>query len=958
MSDDRLGAPYGSLLDRSHPLAFTFEGQRYAGFEGDTIASALAAGGRSTLSRSFKYHRPRGILGMAGHDVNSFVQVGDEPNVRGDTHRLSDGLVISGQNYSGSLDRDRYAALGLFGRFLPVGFYYKTFFRPNWSYYEPSVRKMAGLGRLNPSARHGAFDKAYDFCDVAVIGAGPAGLAAAAEAARAGAETLLIDEWPALGGSLLYDPIAVDPAESGALRMRLLDEVNAAGVRIMTETAVSGLFEQGWIAALRGNRLYKIRARHVVLATGQFDQPAIFRNNDLPGIMFASAAQRLMALYAVKPGKRAVVLTANEMGYGAALDLRQAGVEIAAVVDLRASANAPLAAAARMRGLRVVANSMVVEAHGGRRVEAVTVADFTDRRPGAKRERIDCDLVVTSTGVMPAINLGAHLGAALGYDPDMAMHRLVKTPLDISICGSANCIFAHEAVLADGRRAGAVAAAAALGRPAPEIAPVEDRTARHVTHPWPIAEHRDGKDFVDFDEDLQVKDIRNSIRDGYDDIQLLKRYSTVGMGSSQGRHSNVNAIRIAADETGRAPDAIGTPTFRPPLVPEKFGHMAGRAFEQVRLTAMHHRHVELGATMMVAGLWYRPAYYGARESIADEMLAVREGVGIIDVSTLGGLDIRGPDAAKFVDRMYTWAYASQPVGRARYALMCDQAGVVIDDGVACRFHQNHFYLTATTGAVDQVYRQMIWWNAQWRLDVDIAAVTAAYAGVNVAGPRSRDVLATLETDIDLSAAAFPYMNVRSGQLAGIPVRILRVGFVGELGFEIHAPSEMGEALWDRLIEAGKPFGMRPFGVEAQRVLRLEKGHIIVGQDTDGLTHPGECGMEWALSKKKPFYIGKRSIDLQMAKGVQRQLVGFTLVEPDAPCPKECHLVIDGDRITGRVTSAVHSPSLGKVVGLAYVPPGTSELGSRFAIRIEGGRMIEAEVVAIPFYDPKNARQEM
>lgn len=954
---DRLPLPSGLLLDRSRPLSFTFEGQRYAGFEGDTIASALAAGGRSTLSRSFKYHRPRGILGMAGHDVNSFVQVGDEPNVRGDRHRVTDGLVVSGQNYSGSLDSDRYAALGMFDRFLPVGFYYKSFFRPNWSYFEPSVRKMAGLGRLNPKAGHGAFDKAYDFCDVAVIGGGPAGLAAAAEAARAGAETLLIDEWPALGGSLLYDRIAVDREEAGALRTRLVEDVNAAAARIMTETAVSGLFEQGWIAALRGNRLYKIRAKHVVLATGQFDQPAIFRNNDLPGIMFSSAAQRLMALYAVKPGNRAVVLTANEMGYGAALDLHEAGIEIAAIIDLRASANAPLAASARMRGLRVVANSMIVEAHGGR-VEAITIADFADRRPGAKREKIACDLVVMSTGVMPATNLGAHLGAALSYDPQVAMHRLLRTPADISICGSANCVFAPRAVLADGARAGAAAATAALGRPRREGAPTEDRTAREITHPWPIAEHKDGKDFVDFDEDLQVKDIRRSIRDGYDDIQLLKRYSTVGMGSSQGRHSNVNAIRIAADETGRPPDAIGTPTFRPPLVPEKFGHMAGRAFEQVRLTAMHHRHVELGATMMVAGLWYRPAYYGARENIADEVLAVREGVGIIDVSTLGGLDIRGPDAAEFVDRMYTWAYANQPVGRARYALMCDQTGVVIDDGVACRFHQNHFYLTATTGAVDQVYRQMTWWNAQWRLDVDIAAVTAAYAGVNVAGPKSRDVLTTLDTDIDLTAAAFPYMNVRTGKLAGIPVRILRVGFVGELGFEIHAPSPMGEALWDRLMEAGKPFGMRPFGVEAQRVMRLEKGHIIVGQDTDGLTHPGECGMEWALAKKKPFYIGKRSVDLQMAKGVQRRLVGFTLVEPDAPCPKECHLVINGDRITGRVTSAVYSPSLGKVVGLAYVPPAKAEPGSRFAIRIEAGRMIEAEVVPIPFYDPKNARQEM
>ena len=365
---------------------------------------------------------------------------------------------------------------------------------------------------------------------------------------------------------------------------------------------------------------------------------------------------------------------------------------------------------------------------------------------------------------------------------------------------------------------------------------------------------------------------------------------------------------------------------------------------------------------MTAGLWMRPAYYGpkgdAGRAIEREVRAVRQGVGMIDVSTLGGLDVRGPDAAAFIERMYTWAYEKQQVGRARYALMTDQTGVVIDDGVAARLHERHYYVTATTGAVDQVYRQMTWFNAQWKMDVDVANVTAAYAGINLAGPHARTVIETLASDIDFSAAAFPYMAARVGTLAGIPVRILRVGFVGELGYEIHVPSGLGEALWDRLMEAGKPFGLVPFGVEAQRILRLEKGHIIVGQDTDGLTHPAEANMEWALGKKKPFYVGKRAVDMQMAKGTKRKLAGFALVDAGAPMPKECHLIIrDGD-IAGRITSITRSPTLNKVVGLAYLPIDLTEPGKRVDIRVDGGVMVPAETVATPFYDPENKRQEM
>ena len=488
-----------------------------------------------------------------------------------------------------------------------------------------------------------------------------------------------------------------------------------------------------------------------------------------------------------------------------------------------------------------------------------------------------------------------------------------------------------------------------------------DPDATGITHPYPIFPEKGGKNFIDFDEDIQTKDIINTVKDGYDDIQLVKRYSTAGLGASQGRHTNLNMIRVVAKQTGKTLGQVGTTTYRPPLVPEKFAHMAGRAFEPVRLTAMHKRHQELGAQFMTAGLWMRPAYYGAKDdaagAIKSEVIAVRTHAGIIDVSTLGGLEIRGPDAAAFIDRMYTWAYEKQPVGRARYTVMTDISGVIIDDGVACRLHERHYYVTATTSAVDQVYRTMTWFNSQWKMDVDVANVTAAYAGVNLAGPEARKIIKKLDSDIDFSAEAFPYMAVRTGQLAGIPVRVLRVGFVGEQGYEIHCPSAFGEELWDKIMSADPSSPPKPFGVEAQRVMRLEKGHIIVGQDTDGLTNPVEANMDWVLAKKKPFYVGKRSIDMQIAKGVTRKLVGFEVTDENAPVPKECHLIIRNGDIAGRITSVVKSPSVLKTIGLAYVPLDLASNGSTFQIRADGGVMVDAKVVPTPFYDPDNKRQE-
>ena len=955
---------WGLLLDRTQALSFTFDGETYQGFDGDVIASALMASNRHVLSRSFKYHRPRGVLTMAGQDSNAMMQVGSEPNVRGDRHKIAQGMAAASINRVGRLDRDLLAVLGFFSRFLPVGFYYKTFFRPHgaWKFFEKPIRALAGLGTLHPKALHGYYDKQYLFCDVMVVGGGPAGLNAAIAAAEAGAETLLIDEWPMPGGSLLHGRLNSSRSDAEIKRLNLLAHARRLPkLRIMTDTTVSGLFADNWASALKDNRLYKIRAKQTVLATGGYDQPMVFAGNDLPGVMFADAAQRLMRLYAVKPGSRAVIATANRFGYEAALDLIDAGIEVAAIIDLKEQSESIQATAVKAHGVRIISNATLVEAKGKHRVAAVAVGTILDEDRRGPPEWIDCDLVLMSAGYTPATNLACHTGAKVSYDSAIAMHRAAELPAGVRVTGSVAGIWSDTLIEGHALQTGRAAAQAALGKNIVAFTPSEDPEAKNITHPWPITSSERGKDFVDFDEDLKTRDIMDSVHDGYDDIQLVKRYSTAGFGPSQGRHANLNTIRLVARATGRSIEKVGITTFRPPLVPEKFGHLAGRGFEPTRLTAMHDRHLALGAQMMPAGLWLRPAYYGSKDKSEDavraEVRSVRENVGMIDVSTLGGLEVRGPDAAAFLDRMYTFNFLKQPVGRTRYALLTDESGVIIDDGVACRLHEQHFYVTATTGAVDQVYRLMGFWNQQWRLDVDIANVTAAYAGINIAGLLSRAVLVKLESDIDFSAEAFPYLGVRTGHLADVPVRVLRVGFVGELGFEIHCPSAHGGELWDKLFAAGKEFGITPFGVEAQRVLRLEKGHIIVGQDTDGLTHPAEAGMSWALSKSKPFYLGKRSVDMQIAKGVRRTLVGFT-ISGTSPCPKENHLVIENGDIIGRVTSVVLSPTLNKVIGLAYLPSARCAVGTRFQIRIDGGRMIEAEIAPTPFYDPENKRQEM
>jgi len=943
----RLPPQSGEWIDRGQPLSFRFEDRDCSGFAGDTVASALVASGASVLGRSFKYHRPRGVMSAANHDVNALLQWGGIPNVRADATPLVAGMDLKAVNTFGTLARDPGSVLGWFSRLLPVGFYYKAFHNKRlFPLWERMFRAMTGLGRVDFATPRLHTPKRYGFCDVLVIGGGTSGLSAALAAAEQGAQVALVDENARLGGSThgateLVEKVLIHPR-----------------IRVFADTYAAGYYADHWVPLVERGRITKMRARAVVVAAGAFEQPAVFRYNDLPGIMLASAAQRLIRRYAVRPAQRVVVLAANADAYRALEDFAAAGIAVTAVIDLRDKVPGEQYALVAAQGIPLYSGHCIVEAlpaADGTRVAGVRVAAQGEAETVAE---LACDGVFMSVGWAPAAALLYQAGTKMRYDD--GVHQFVpdKLPDGVFACGRVNGIHTLGSRLLDGERAGSAAAAhCGCGAAKLPSVPVE---AESPTHPWPIVPHPKGKNFIDFDEDLQLADLENAIQEGFDNIELMKRFSTVGMGPSQGKHSNMNALRVLARATGSTPGEVGTTTARPFFHPVPMSHLAGRGFTPERRTPMHHRHAAAGAVWMPAGAWQRPEYYAlAGQSraacIEAEALVVRNGVGLIDVGTLGKLEIRGPQAAEFLERVYISKYAGLKVGMTRYAVMCDESGVVIDDGVVARLADEHFYFTTTTSGAAAIYRELSRWNTLWKMDCGLVNLTGAMAAMNLAGPKARAVLAGL-TDVDLS---FPFLAVREGRVCGVPARLMRVGFVGEWGVEIHVPAEHGAAVWDALMEAGKAHGIRPFGVEAQRLLRLEKGHIIIGQDTDGLTTPGEAGLDWAVKMDKAFFVGQRSLMAIAGKPRRQQLIGFMLpADHQGDAPKECHLVIDQGEIAGRVTSVAWSPSLQRHIGLAYVRPGMEAVGSRFTIRLSDKSLVSAEVVKTPFYDAESLRQKV
>ncbi len=962
----RLPPRAGEWIDRAAPVEFEFESARFQGFAGDTVTSALVAAGEHVLGRSFKYHRPRGVLSMANHDANALLQDGARPNLRADVALLRAGMRLTAVNTFGGLKHDRARLLDRMSALLPVGFYYKAFHSPAalFPFWERMFRRLTGLGRLDFAAPRLRTPKRYDFCDVLVVGAGPAGLSAALACADAGARVCIVDENARLGGSLTYQRGGSDRALEvlNGLRERVERHAN---ISVRAGTLAAGYYADHWVPLVDAQRMTKMRARAVIVASGAFEQPAVFHNNDLPGAMLASAAQRLIYRYAVRPMRSAVVLTANDDGYAAALDLQANAVRVEAVVDLRITSdgNSPAAAKLAQTGTRVFTRHGIHELrNNGGKVGAAVVCPVlaSGELDVSRQQSIACDGVLMSVGYAPAAALLYQAGAKMRFDDAVQQFVPDTLPPGVFAAGRVNGVFALDDRLRDGARAGAQAARH-LGFDVPGIDAVA-RTEMSPNHAYPIFYHPLGKNFVDFDEDLQLKDFVNAAQEGFDNIELLKRYTTVGMGPSQGKHSNMNAIRILAKLLGKTPGEVGSTTARPFFHPVPMSHLAGRGFHPERRTPLHARHAAAGAVFMQAGVWLRPEYYAVkglakREAVREEASAVRSRVGLIDVGTLGKMEITGPDAAAFLERLYTGRFDTLKIGMTRYALMLDESGVIIDDGVVARLGAEQFYFTTTTTGSATVYREMTRLNLLWQMQVGIVNATGGYAAINLAGPRSREVLAKV-TKLDLSAAGFAYLAVREGDVAGSPARLMRVGFVGELGYEIHVPSDCAGLVWDALMRAGEDCGIRPFGVEAQRLLRLEKGHLIIGQDTDGLTTPVEAAMDWAVKMEKPYFIGQRSLRIIGRKSPKTRLIGFMLETDDEhAAPRECHLVIRDGQIAGRVTSIAFSPALERHVGLAFVAPDLAADGSRFFIRADAGRMVQARVVPTPFYDPAGARQK-
>jgi sarcosine oxidase subunit alpha len=886
------------------------------------------------FSRSLKYHRPRGVLTASFHDPGCMVQVGDEPNVRAAHRLVSGGMAVTSQNTWPSLRFDARAVNRFAGRFLTAGFYYKTFMRPRflWPAYESALRRFVNGGRVSPDTAPIHPAKRYAHPDVLVAGGGPAGMAAAVAAARAGASVLLVEEEHQLGGHLRWGT----GADLAALA-ELAGQVSAGpGIEVLTDAVVLGRYDGNWVAVLerRGmaggaeaERLIKARAKVLVVAPGLIERAYVFAGNDLPGVMLSTAVRRLINLYAVKPGERAVVLTANADGDAAVADLKRAGVEVARVEDARLGGD-------------------VIEACGRMGLRSVQVADGS---------WIDCDLLVTAVGWTAPTSLLNMSGDRPVYDPRAARFfpDTSRWPPDVLATGGIAGDGTLEELTGHATATGTEAArrAAAIGRarltassahpgsgpPSHENLPVLPVDA----HPELFIGRTNG--FVDFSEDVSAEDLRAAVAEGYDSVELAKRFTTTTMGPLQGKLEAVNAVAVVASATGSSIAETGTTTWRPPYAPVSLGALAGPSFEPVRYSPMQPWHEAHGAVPLVAGEWIRPDHYG---DPAAEVRNVRERVGIIDVTPIGKLDLRGPDVPRLLNLLYVNKWSKLAIGRVRYGVMCADDGVVLDDGVTGRLGENHYLMSTTSSGAATVWEWVENWlqteHPDW--DVHVTPMTTAYASVNVAGPQARRLIERVTEGVDLSNEAFPYMHVRTGRIAGVGGCVLwRIGFTGELSYELHVPAGYGLHVWETLLDRGADLGVAAFGVEAQRILRLEKGHLIVGQDTDGLTRGFSAGLDWAIMLDKDDFAGQPELAWQLAEGTGPRLVGLQPADGTV-VPEEASLIMADGHIAGRVTSSRMSPTLGRSVCLAQVEARLAVPGTQVTVRLPSGHLISARVM--------------
>ncbi len=955
----------GGLIDRSKTITFIFDGKSYQGFEGDTLASALLANGVRLFGRSFKYHRPRGLLSAGSDEPNAMVELREsnrkEPNTRITTIELYDGLVANSQNRWPSLNFDIMSFVGLFSNLLSAGFYYKTFMWPTWFWtnvYEKFIRKAAGLGSASQEADPDEYDHMNEHCDVLVVGAGPAGIMAARAAAATGARVVLCEEQNKLGGSLNWETYQVDGKAASEWAAEQADELaRLDNVHVLTRTTVFGYYDHNVMAALERvsdhikepksghvrQRLWHFYPQQVVLAAGAGERPQVFGNNDTPGVMLASAARTFANQFGVKVGRTALVATNNNDAYRTAIDLHTIGIKVAAVVDSRAHPDVPLAAELEKLAIKVYTGKAVGAARGGNQVKAALLVSTQGHTEDPIQ--IDCDIIASSGGWNPNVHLFSQSRGKTVYDAAIAAFVPGDSVAAERSVGAAKGTFELQTCLDEGLSAG-IDAAEKAGFSGGDAAKAtgEGDHAYAIEPQWinPTPYNKSYKQFVDQQNDVKASDVALAAQEGYDSVELLKRYTTQGMATDQGKTSNVNALALLACQRGDPIPTVGATTFRPPFVPVAMGALAGHAvgndFMPIRRTAIHDWNVKRGAVLIEAGLWMRARYFPTkpgdtlRDCYIREAEVTRKNVALVDVTSLGKIDIQGPDSAEFLNRLYINNWLKLPIGKARYGIMLREDGIVYDDGTTSRLGENHYFMTTTTANAGPVLAHMEYYlQAVWPdLDVVICSATEQWTGIAVAGPNSRKLLEKV-IDIDISNEAFPFMGVAECKMNTIPARLFRISFSGELAYELNVAADFGEQAWLELLEAGKELGVGIYGTEALGTMRIEKGHVA-GSELDGRTNADDLGLGGMANLNKHF-IGKQMWQRPVQKAEGRlQVVGLKSLEADRPLRIGAHLVNENQKLDsvsqsqGHVSATTHSPSLGENIALGLLMDGASRHG--------------------------------
>ncbi len=984
----------GGRIHRKCPLKFSFDGTSYTGVHGDSLASALLANGVHFIARSYKYHRPRGIMGSGEEEASALVGIdrGEgrfDTSIRATTQELFENLRAHSQHCWPWLRFDLGALSALGSPLMSTGFYYKTFMwpKPLWEkLYEPVLRKLAGLGRAPREPDPDDYAARYAHCDVLVIGAGPAGLAAALAASESGAKTMLVDSQNEIGGDLLSSPdIQID----GQSSWKWLAETEKAlrsrpNVSILGRTSAFGYYNQNFLALVQKlsdhlaspdpkkprELLWRVRAKRVVLATGAMERPLVFYGNDRPGIMLAGAAKTYLNRYGVKVGRKALIFTCHDSAYDAAFDLAKAGVEVTAIIDVRKDISPHLLERAGKLNIEIMPAHAVVQTSGRHRINAALVAPVGASAPMRK---FKCDTLLMSGGWTPSVHLFSQSRGALAWRADIGAYVPKAYTQDAASAGACNGSFLLSDAFSCGAVAGGNAAKAAgfsAGKhPVFSIGdefPVSERALE--TAP-PVSGR--GKAFVDFQHDVVASDIQQAVREGFHSIEHVKRFTTTGMATDQGKTSNLNGLVLASEALNRPIPAVGLTTFRPPFTPTTFGvlaaHSRGNLFDVLRKSPTDTWAEHQGAVFESVGQWRRARYFprGGEtmdEAVARECGATRAAIGISDASTLGKIEVVGPDAAEFLNRIYTNPMTGLGVGRCRYALMLGEDGYIYDDGVVGRLGEGHFHLTTTTGGAPRVFARMEdYRQTEWpELKVWLTSITEQWAVIALNGPHVRRLIEPFIKGIDLSKDAFPHMAIREGTIFGVPLRLFRVSFTGELGFEVNVPASCGLGVWQRLMEAGEGYDITPYGTQALHVLRAEKGYIIVGQETDGTQTPHDMGMDWAIGKKKRDFVGKRSlVRPDMLNANRKQLVGLMtddtkiVLEEGAQITAEETNAIPAKMI-GHITSSYWSETLQRSIALAMIEGGRAKLGKDVFVPMPRG-IHRARIVEPVFYDPQGER---